>query len=119
MNAAFQCLIHTPQLIQIAIERNSDKDINKSTCASELFKLIKASITNKESNAIKPTELRNYMRKKYPQFSSMLQQDSSEFLRILLEQLNQELNRSKCKIPYKALEQTNEPIEVQVRLASI
>ena len=114
MNAALQCMIHTPPLV-IHVVKGVDTGTRPAPCSSELFKLIKTSAENTSAgNASKPSELKYLMGKKYSQFSGMGQEDSIEFLHELLELTTKELNRVTRKIPYKELTQTEEPISVQV-----
>ena len=112
MNAALQCIIHIPHLIIIA---TNSSYLKAGSCSNELFKIINASIENRSANcATKPSNLKFCMGSKYPQFSGITQEDSIEFLHELLELLCKELNRVNVKAPYKILEQTTEPISVQV-----
>lgn len=116
MNAALQCMLHTPQLVAYVASNPETALRNASApCSNELFKLIKESITNASSYGVsKPSDLKYRMGKEYRQFAGVEQQDSIEFLHELLELTNKELNRAKSKAAYKALSQTDEPIGTQV-----
>ncbi len=114
MDAALQCMIHTPHLVSY-VAKGPAAARGSSPCSYELFNLIKESINNSApSGAIKPSDLKYQMGKKYSQFAGMGQQDAIEFLHELLELTNKEQNRVTSKVAYKALSQTGEPISVQV-----
>lgn len=115
MNAALQCVIHTPQLVASFINKQFDKEIKSNAkCSRELYDLIRSSVDNTSSYGVeKPSGIKSQMGKKYSQFSGVGQQDSCEFLLELLELLTKELNRVTTKEPYKMLNQTNEPLKKQ------
>ncbi len=117
MNAALQCMIHTPQLIEHVTAGGTCRSSTNAPCASELFNLIKESINNDSTYGVsKPSDLKYQMGKKYSQFAGMDQQDSIEFLHELLELANRELNRVTTKAPYKELAQTDDPVSTQVKI---
>ena len=115
MNAALQCIIHTPHLI-LKVNRNEvETQLKRAPCAEELFKLIYSSANNTAGSSVeKPSGLKYQMGSKYRQFSGMGQEDSIEFLHELLELLNKELNRVETKVPYKKIKQTDDSIPYQV-----
>eukprot|EP00826_Nyctotherus_ovalis_P012016 TRINITY_DN13136_c0_g1_i5.p1 TRINITY_DN13136_c0_g1~~TRINITY_DN13136_c0_g1_i5.p1 ORF type:complete len:187 (-),score=42.00 TRINITY_DN13136_c0_g1_i5:782-1342(-) len=115
MNAALQCIIHTPQLILLMMQGGLRITSRHTPCAEELMKLLNASIENNTpSMAARPYGLKYQMGTKYSQFSGMGQEDSIEFLQELFELLNKELNRIKTKRPYRMMKQTADPIAYQV-----
>lgn len=115
MNAALQCVIHTPQLVLLAMQGKLRTVSRQTPCAEELVKLFSTSVENSAASMVaRPYGLKYQMGTKYSQFSGMGQEDSMEFLQELFELLNKELNRTKAKTPYTMMKQTADSISYQV-----
>ena len=111
MNAALQCMIHSPQLILKVIRGEFNTSLRPAPCSEELAQLIERSANNTSISAVsRPLGIKYQMGSKYRQFSGMGQEDFIEFVHELLELLNKELNRVKAKARYKMINQTKDPI---------
>ena len=103
MNTCLQNLIHTEYFIKLLF---SKKDlISKDTPISYQFiKLCLELISNADNNdVISPDEFKYAFGNKHRMFKGFRQHDTQEFCRILLEDMNQELNEIKTPAPYKEL----------------
>jgi ubiquitin carboxyl-terminal hydrolase 4/11/15 len=118
MNAALQCVLHTAPLAAYFLSdlyrREKSRDIYDSA-ATAIHDLILKFDSNISSYAYeRPTDIRYAIGKEYPQFQEYDQQDSCEFLLILLDKISKELNRGNVKAPYEKLEQGNKSAAVLV-----
>ena len=110
MNTCLQNLIHSEYFIQnlfkykslISFDVNSDTPISK-----EFFKICEKYISLNDYDSYSPSYFKSEFGDKHRNFSGYGQQDTQEFCRILLEDMNKELNTVKVKIPYKELDTKN------------
>ena len=108
MNSALQCLSNTFDLTKYFLLNYYKNDINRGnrlgsngTIAGEYYKLIYSMWCEKDP-IIAPREFISKFQKEKKQFSGYRQQDSQEFISILLDQLHEDLNRISNK-PYVEL----------------
>ena len=105
MNSCLQVLIHCKLFIHEFFNKSSI--INKDTTPiSYEFLLICISMLDNKNNDVKYIDISNFREvfgKKHPIFNDYSQNDSQEFCRVFLEDLNMELNEVKNKTVYKAL----------------
>ena len=100
MNTCLQNLIHSTVFINNLFQK---KDlISPKTPISFQFKKICEDIKNK-SSAYSPDEFKMVFGKKHDMFLGYRQHDTQEFCRILLEDMNSELNEVENPAPYKEL----------------
>jgi hypothetical protein len=121
MNAALQCMLHTPQLVEAVVTGKAMKELKKQAgCGAALFELERKFASNSSASATeRPADIKLQMGHKYPQFLGSGQQDSFEFLLELLELTSKELNRVVAKAPYRQLEQTKLPVAKQVHISCL
>ena len=100
MNTCLQILIHSEDFIQRLLAKSSC--ISKYTpITSKFYNLCKEMLTSQRS--INPTEFKQKFGSKHSLFRGYGQNDTQEFCRILLEDMNIELNEVRHKAPYKEL----------------
>ena len=104
MNTTLQILVHTPNFINRLIQNQNNIDY-KSTISKKFFDLINQFIKN--SYAFSPMDFKSTFSMKHRQFAGYDQCDTQEFCRVLLEDINSELNKIKNKPPYKELDTKN------------
>ena len=105
MNSALQCLSNTFDLTKYFLFKYFENDINRGnklgsngSIANEYYKLIYSMWCGKEQR-IAPRDFIKVFQKEKSQFAGYRQQDSQEFISILLDQLHEDLNRISNK-PY-------------------
>ena len=105
MNAGLQCLLNTPPLREYFQSGKWKADLNTANpigmggeLAAAYNKLVEDTQDGANGSA-NPRELKNAVGKHCAQFSGFQQQDSHEFLTVLLDYLHEDLNRVKEK-PY-------------------
>ena len=108
MNSALQCLSNTFDLTKYFLLQIYKNDINRGnrlgsngSIANKYYELIASLWCGKESK-IAPIEFRQTIQKVKKQFGGYRQEDSQEFLSVLLDQLHEDLNRITNK-PYVEL----------------
>ena len=102
MNTCLQNLIHSEYFIKLLFSKLNL--ISKNTPITYYF--IKLCIELKDNygiSAISPNDFQNIFSKKHRMFRGFRQHDTQEFCRILLEDMNRELNEIKNPAPYKEL----------------
>ncbi len=104
MNTTLQILLHTPNFINRLIQNQNIIDY-KSTISQKFLNLINQ--INKNSYAISPIDFKSSFSMKHRQFAGYDQCDTQEFCRVLLEDINSELNKIKNKPLYRELETKN------------
>ena len=104
MNTTLQILSHTPNFINRLIQNKNIIDY-KSTISKKFFDLINQFIKN--SYSFSPIDFKSSFSMKHRQFAGYDQCDTQEFCRVLLEDINSELNRIKNKPFYKELDTKN------------
>ena len=101
INACLQVLIHCPLFIYNLIKKI--KLINEHTpITSNFISICEMMVVSKEKS-INILEFKNLLGIKHNIFKGSLQNDSQEFCRILLEDINRELNEVKGQILYRLL----------------
>jgi ubiquitin C-terminal hydrolase len=103
MNSTLQCLIHSDMFIKRFVSERKRFSSNKfiSKKFYELLRLIYEQ--EKEHSYISPIEFKQAISILSDNYKGYSQQDSQEFCRVFLEQINQELNRVEVKSPYREL----------------
>ncbi len=107
LDAALQCFLHTPSLIKHVLDERFKKECaGASGCASALRELVQTFATNEDSYAsVRPSDLRHEVGRLHPQFNDYDQQDSFEFLILLMDVLHNETNRVRSKKEYSTMKQ--------------
>ncbi len=98
-----QCLLHSSRFIY----RFNKEFNNKGTLAKSLHDLIKTYSLKSDKSSTSPTQLKSDFGKKYKKFAGYSQQDSQEFVRLLLEEIAIDINRVKFVPKYKEIETKN------------
>ena len=101
MNTCLQNLIHTEYFIQMLFSK-SNLISDKTPISQKFIELCKDFIST-SSSAISPDDFKREFGYKHLMFSGYRQQDTQEFCRFLLEDMNSELNEVKHPAPYKEL----------------
>ena len=100
MNTCLQNLIHSEDFIKRLISKKSS--ISRSTPISYYFFNLCQELSN-SSRAVSPTKFKEKFGLKHHLFAGYGQNDTQEFCRVLLEDMNTELNEVKKKKPYVEL----------------
>ena len=107
MNTCLQNLIHSEDFIKRLINKYQSNKIDKySQITSKFFNICKE-MASKEKGCITPSDFKNKFGSKHLLYSGYSQNDTQEFCRILLEDMNKELNEVKMKAPYRELDTKN------------
>ena len=106
MNSAIQCLSNTEDLTKYFLYNFYEQEINYTNnlgshgiLVNVYANLLKQLWIEEGKKAINPNKFRYYVGKQIPQFMSLNQQDSHEFLSLFLDNLHEDLNRISNK-PY-------------------
>ena len=100
MNTCLQNLIHSEDFIKRLISKKSS--ISRSTPISYYFLNLCQELSN-SLRAVSPTKFKEKFGLKHHLFAGYGQNDTQEFCRVLLEDMNTELNEVKKKKPYVEL----------------
>ncbi|VDM00762.1 unnamed protein product [Schistocephalus solidus] len=101
MNSTIQALLHTFNLREFFIKFDPRQRPCKKSGISRLFSHLMRNLCRGETAAISPSELKKGFGRLYPMFATSEQQDSHEFLMLLLDSLHEDLNRAKSnKMPF-------------------
>ena len=100
MNTCLQNLIHSEDFIKRLLTKKSS--ISRLTPISYYFFNLCKEIAN-STRAVSPTKLKEKFGQKHLLFAGYGQNDTQEFCRVLLEDMNNELNDVKKKKPYVEL----------------
>lgn len=105
MNSTLQCLIHSDIFIKRFISER--KKINSSKYFAKTFYALLKEVYDQadDHTYISPKDFKSAIGKLSDNYIGYSQQDTQEFCRVFLEQINQELNRSDKKISYRELNQ--------------
>lgn len=111
-NSILQCIFATPSLNDYFTDPQYKRSVQKplSTSYADLVKLISSS---QNSAVLNPSDLKQAIQRKAPQFSGYQQQDAQEFLRYFLDGMSEELNRVSVKPTYKELNFDGMPLDKQ------
>lgn len=101
MNTCLQNLIHSEDFIKRLISKSNM--INSNTPITLKFYNLCQNMAAEGKGSIFPDEFKLKFGSKHSLFSGYGQNDTQEFCRILLEDMNKELNEGKPKAPYKEL----------------
>ena len=104
MNTTLQILSHTPNFINRLIQNQNIIDY-KTTISKKFLDLINQFIKN--SYSFSPIDFKTSFSMKHRQFAGYDQCDTQEFCRVLLEDINSELNKIKNKPVYRELDTKN------------
>ncbi len=105
MNTGLQCLLHTePFMRRFYIEKQNFP--SSSTTSQALYDLCKEMVEKTENSrsSIAPYTFKRVFGSKHEMFSGYSQHDTQEFLRILLDDVSQEMNRVKVIPKYRELD---------------
>ena len=103
MNSCLQNLIHCKFFIKKLVKINERKKITNNTPITSEFFYLCHKISNKNEEIGNPTSFKKIFSTKHKEYKGHSQLDSQEFCRILLEDMNYELNEVKNKSEYKEL----------------
>lgn len=106
MNAGLQILIHTEYFIKKLFSKKSNINLN-TPITLKFYNLCIDMRSPQRIRAIAPSEFKQKFGSKHTIFSGYGQNDSQEFCRVLLEDINKELNDVKIRPAYKELNTTN------------
>lgn len=121
MNSALQCLFNTPELVEFFTSGAYLRDLRttgptKGRLAKTFADLIESMQSARTS--VSPTVFKKEVGRFAPRFVGYSQQDSHEFLRFLLDGLNEDLNRVHRKPPYVERKDAGKlPVSEQADLA--
>ena len=107
MNTCLQNLIHSEDFIKRLVQKYESNKIGKYTQITSKFFSICREMASKEKGSITPSDFKNKFGSKHLLYSGYSQNDTQEFCRILLEDMNKELNEVKNKAPYRELDTKN------------
>ena len=107
MNTCLQNLIHSEDFINRLLSKSYEINSNKPITL-KFWNLCKQ-MAETGKGYITPSEFKLKFGSKHIQFSGYGQNDTQEFCRILLEDMNKELNEVRKKAPYKELDTSNKP----------
>lgn len=109
MNSIIQCLLHTHYLHEVFSnpKKLTDEINSNSRLRGELaFKfgeLVREFKSSPSFSSVSPYEIKRLIGRFAPQFSGYDQEDAAEFLRTILDALNQDLNRVSGKPRYESM----------------
>ena len=103
MNTCLQNLIHCKFFIKKLVKINQRKKITESTPITTEFFDLCHKVSNEKDYALNPTTFKNIFSKKHKEYKGYSQLDTQEFCRVLLEDMNYELNEVKNPSKYKEL----------------
>ena len=101
MNTCLQNLIHSTYFINKLFQKQYL--ISHKTPISRCFLEMCKEIKDYKGYAYSPDEFKDAFGNKHRMFKGFSQHDTQEFCRILLEDMNSELNEIECPAPYKEL----------------
>ena len=104
MNTTLQILIHTVNFIN-RFYQEQNRIETRTPISKKLYEFILQFI--KTSYSISPKEFKTTFSQRHRQFSGNDQYDTQEFCRILLEDINSELNKVKGSVRYKEFDTKN------------
>ena len=106
MNTCLQNLIHSEYFIKILFSK-INLISKKTPITYQFMKLCLQTIEENNIKVIYPKDFKDKFSSKHHMFKGYRQQDTQEFCRILLEDMNTELNEVKHPSPYKELTTIN------------
>jgi len=106
MNTCLQNLIHSKEFIYRLLAKKNLIDDEKTPISKEFYNLCEEIATTKK-RAISPDDFKYIIGRGHPQLRGTGQFDTQEFCRILLEDINRELNEVEFMSEYKELSTTN------------
>ena len=105
MNTCLQNLIHSEDFIRRLLAK--EESIGKYTPITLKFLNLCKEMEYASGRSVTPSEFKQKFGSKHSLFRGYGQNDTQEFCRILLEDMNRELNEVKHKAPYKELSTVN------------
>jgi ubiquitin C-terminal hydrolase len=106
MNTGLQCLLHTEPFIKRFLQEKGNYQNGSNSTSQVLYDLCKEMIEKGETgrSSISPYNFKRVFGSKHEIFSGYSQHDTQEFLRILLDDISQEMNRVKIIPKYRELD---------------
>ena len=101
MNTCLQNLIHCKFFIKKLVKINQRQKINNNTPITYEFFDICNNVSNEKETIIDPSNFKKIFSKKHKEYKGYAQLDTQEFCRILLEDMNYELNEVKIHLNIK------------------
>ena len=109
MNTSLQILIHSEDFIQRLLNKYPNFP-KKSRITQNFFHLCESVASSQNLTSITPSDFKFQFGSSHSLFRGYGQNDTQEFCRILLEDMNKELNEVKKKAPYKELDTNKKKI---------
>ena len=106
MNTCLQTLIHSEYFIKSLIYKKKLISTRNTPITYYFIKLLELMISQ-DNDVVSPKDFKEIISEKHHRFRGYSQHDCQEFCRILLEDMNQELNEIKTPEPYKELSTLN------------
>ena len=105
INSILQVLIHCPEFIYQFFNKKNSMNKDDTLICAYLYQVCKDMVdtVNTQQPYIDITNFKTVFGNKHPNFDGYLQNDSQEFCRVLLEDISNELNEIKNKVPYSQL----------------
>lgn len=109
MNSILQCICHCPGFSEEfldthqILQKTNPRSKLRGYLAESLSQLVKRMRAAADFQVITPSEIKGLISRLSPNFSGYTQQDAQEFLRLLLDGLNHDLNRVTARPVYKEL----------------
>ena len=97
MNCILQCLSHTLPLRQFYVSRDYKQTLTKRGDLSGAFSNVMVELWDVPSHSVAPYELKRQVGYVAPRFSGYNQHDAQEFMRFLLNELHDEINKASVK----------------------
>ena len=111
MNTCLQNLIHSGDFINRLISKYSyiKENSQKTPITTEFLKLCLQMAKNSRGGSINPSDFKTKFGRKHSLFRGFSQNDTQEFCRVLLQDMNEELNEIKRPASYKELSTLGKP----------
>ena len=104
MNTCLQNLVHSEYFIEELFAKKNL--ITSKTRISQRFYDLCTELISFKGSAYSPSDIKDEFGNKHSMFRGYRQHDTQEFCRVLLEDMNKELNEVKKPVPYKELSTT-------------
>lgn len=113
MNSSLQCLLHTESFVKKFYEEFDG--FNKKLITKNFYDLCESITKKNDKMSVNPSNIKSAIASVHRTYSGYSQNDTQEFFRRFLEEINTEMNRVKEKPQYKELD-TKSKSKIQVNL---